>query len=155
MHTDIQECGTETLKMKLKRRLLQDHSSVVNALVAHKSCLVQTNSQSALSTPIYQDLDSQPQQTSSLVTIASQKCTNNSGDVSFASDTFLKDTMITSENRTPEIDEMRCPDDMFYRLSPSSDNKFRQKFPDKNISCSTASIPRQPDVSILYKLEFW
>ena len=145
--------------MKLKRRLLQDHSSVVNALVAHKSCLVQTNSriaaQSALSTPLYQDLDSQPQQTSSLVTIASQKCTNKAGYPSSASNTILKDTMIASENRTPETGEMRCPDNMFYRLSPSSDNKFRQKFPGKNISCSTASIPRQPDVSILYKLEFW
>ena len=152
--------------MKLKRRLLQDHSGVVNALVAHKSCLVQSKSeipaQSASSTPLYQDQDSQPQplkqQTPSLVTIPSPKSINKSGDASSASNILLKDTMITSENRTPETPEtgeMRCPDDMFYRLSPSSDNKFRQKFPGKNISCSTASIPRQPDVSILYKLEFW
>ena len=48
IYTDIQECGIENLKVSLKKRLLQDHAGVVNALLAHKSCLVDDKSYTRL-----------------------------------------------------------------------------------------------------------
>lgn len=169
--SDIHDGGLESLKAKLKERLLQDHAGVRNALAAHESSLVQCNARLGRSVEQSAFIDSLGQQLyddhhgellqQHVDPTESSLCPESSissSDSTVASDMCLRDSPLfrARQNEAFEVD-VSSPwvnHVLFPQILPDPDSKLERIFSAANINCRTITTPRLPDASIYFKFVF-